>query len=361
MLRFRCLPLALAVCLIALPSYSQQKYVPSPAEAYPVSGDAAVAGKESKDKGSKDKPLPAAEVHNPTLWHNPGRIESLNLFYGQGGKTKMPAEPFTFVDEDTDGTNPKFNVRDARDKKWKVKLGEEARPEVVASRLLWAMGYYVNDDYVVEFANVPGIHLSRGDSEAKKGYIREARFSRKPGGQDKIAIWEWGNNPFKDTREFNGLRVMMALMNNWDLKDVNNSVYMDEKTGQQIFLVNDVGATFGTNGLSWTKARSKGNIDSFRESKFIQRAGDVDVDFATPKQPNVIIGMANPKQYAMRIDLDWIGNHIPREDARWMGQMLGRLSHRQLVDAFRAGHFPRNQVDAYVEVVESRIRELKGL
>ncbi|MBW8747182.1 MAG: hypothetical protein JF584_06420 [Acidobacteria bacterium] len=339
--------------LLSFTAISQQQPATSPAAANPA--QAAV------EKSSKKAPLPVSEIHNPTLWHEPGKIESLDLYAGQGGNDKAPAEPFTFLEEDTDGTNPKFDVRDAMGKKWRVKLGEEARPEVVASRLLWAMGYYVNDDYVLEAAEIPGIKLSRGDDDAKKGHIRQARFSRKPGGQEKIGIWLWGDNPFKGTREFNGLRVMMAVMNNWDLKDENNSVYSDKKSGEQIFLVNDVGATFGTNGLSWTKARSKGNVGSFRESKFITRMGDSDVDFATPKQPNFLIGVANPKRYAMRIDLDWIGNKIPRNDARWMGGMLGRLSHKQLMDAFHAGHFPTDQIDAYVEIVESRIRELTEL
>ena len=31
--------------------------------------------------------------------------------------------------------------------KWRVKLGVEARPETVASRLVWAVGYYANEDY----------------------------------------------------------------------------------------------------------------------------------------------------------------------------------------------------------------------
>ena len=42
----------------------------------------------------------------------------------------------------------------------------------------------------------------------------------------------------------------------------------------------------------------------------------------------------------MRRDLEWIGEKIPISDARWMGTLLKQLSHGQLVDAFRAGHFP---------------------
>ncbi len=337
----------------------------------PVTPDGEKAARKLADKKDKknsednDQPIAAADIHNPVIWHDPGDIVHKDLLNGQGGEKRQPLPPFTFVDEDTSGTNPKFDIRDANGKKWRVKLGEEARPEVVASRLLWAVGYFVNDDYTLENAQVIDIHLKRGgDRITANNRLPDARFSRKPGGEDKIAIWEWKNNPFTGTREFNGLRVMMAVMNNWDLKDVNNSVYTDEKTGQQIFLVNDVGATFGTNGLSFTRARSKGNIDSFRGSKFIQKVIGTEVDFETPKAPKALLlesGGAAFKTYSKRASYDWIGNNIPRKDARWMGDLLGQLSHQQLVDAFRAGNFPSSEVEAYVELVEGRIAELKKL
>ncbi len=317
------------------------------------------------EKDDNDRVLKGGELHHPVLWRDPGNIASLDLFYGQGGKDGQPAPPFTFEAEDMHGTNPKFDARDGNGTKWRVKLGVEARPEVVASRLLWAMGYYVNDDYVLDSADVQGLHLKRGEKFAKRGHIEQARFARRPEGQKKIGIWQWKDNPFLNTREFNGLRVMMAVMNNWDLKDINNAVFREKKSGQDILLVSDVGATFGTNGLSWTVARSKGNIGTFKESKFITRANDRDVDFATPKPPTARLietaGIPETKDYAMRAGFDWIGRNVPRADARWMGSLLGQLSHQQLVDAFRAGHFPPEEIDAYVGIVESRIRELQSL
>lgn len=324
------------------------------------------ADSDTGDKATKDNhaPVNAAELSHPVLWHDPGRIASLDLYYGQGGKDGMPVAPFTFESEDHNGTNPKFDVRDGNGKKWRVKLGVEARPEVVASRLLWATGYFVNDDYVLESAYVSNLHLQRGDSMAKHGHIEDARFARKPTGQKKIGIWKWKENPFSGTREFNGLRVMMAVMNNWDLKDDNNAVFADKKTGSDIFLTSDIGATFGTNGLSWTVARSKGNIGTFKSSKFIERATDTEVDFGTPKPPTAFLietAGLEAKQFAMRKGLDWIGKNIPREDARWIGSLLSQLSHQQLIDAFRAGQFPADQIDAYVDIVESRIHELAAL
>ena len=58
---------------------------------------------------------------------------------------------------------------------------------------------------------------------------------------------------------------------------------------------------------------------------------------------------------------DWIGQDIPREDARWIGSLLGQLSHQQLADAFRAGNFPPESIEQYVSVLEDRIAKLKAL
>jgi hypothetical protein len=337
--------------------------------------DSQTAGEAPESSGKKEKfgkhgktdndaPVNPEELKDPVLWHDPGAIASLDLYYGQGGKRGQPTGPFVFESEDMNGTNPKFDVRDADGRKWRVKLGVEARPEVVASRLLWATGYYVNDDYVLQSADVQELHLRRGASMAKDGHITEARFARKPDGQKKIGIWKWKENPFTGTREFNGLRVMMAVMNNWDLKDENNAVFEDRRTDQDIFLTSDIGATFGTNGLSWTVARSKGNIGTFQESKFIERETDTEVDFATPKPPTALLietGGLGAKDFAMRLGLDWIGKKVPRQDAKWIGSLLSQLSHRQLVDAFRAGHYPPGQIDAYVQIVESRTHELAAL
>jgi hypothetical protein len=318
------------------------------------------SGKAEKHTGNDDKPVDLSRVHKPVLWHDPGQISSLNLFYGQGGEDGQPAPPFHFVSEDMHGTNPKFNARDAHGTKWRVKMGDEAQPEVVASRLLWAVGYFVEDDYVLATADVENLHITRGAALAPGGHIEDARFARKPDDQKKIGIWRWKKNPFLGTKEFNGLRVMMAVMNNWDLKDVNNAVFVDRESRDEIFLTGDIGATFGTNGLSWSKDRSKGDVNTFEKSKFIIHKTDAEVDFATPAAASPLLA-ANVKQYHMRHDLEWIGKGIPIADARWIGSLLKQLSHPQLVDAFRAGHFSQEEIDTFVSVVEGRINELAAL
>ena len=311
-------------------------------------------------KIDNDKPVDSARLQKLALWHDPGPISNLDLLYGQGGKSGEPVPPFKFESEDLHGTNPKFDVRDANHTRWRVKIGDEARPEVVASRLLWAMGYFVNDDYVLPSADIQGLQLTRGATHASDGHIVDARFEKRPENQQKLGTWRWKKNPFNGTKEFNGLRVMMAVMNSWDLKDVNNAVYEGKDSGGDIFLVSDIGSTFGTNGLSWSKARSKGDAETFEKSKFITRKTDTELDFATPAAPS-LIEAPNVKQYQMRRDLEWIGRNIPIADARWIGSLLKQLSHEQLVDAFRAGQFRPDEIKTYVTALESRIHELAAL
>src|SRR5215467_5294876 len=105
----------------------------------------AAAGK----KGSKDQ-TDKKEITGDIpclLWRDPVDIRTRDLYYGPGGKEDEPRSTFTFLKEDRSGTNPKFNIQDQEGVKWKVKLGPEAQPETVASRLVWAAGYFADEDY----------------------------------------------------------------------------------------------------------------------------------------------------------------------------------------------------------------------
>jgi hypothetical protein len=310
-----------------------------------------------------DKSLPGLPAENaPILWLNPTDIASRNLFYGPGGQAHEPHTRFTFIKEDLSGTNPKFDVRDDNGVKWKVKLGPEAKPETVATRLLWAVGYFANEDYFLQELRVESMQpLKRGRKlVAPDGSMRNARLKRYLKGEKKVGRWRWSNNPFKDTREFNGLRVMMALINNWDLKDENNSIYEHEGHPYLHYVVTDLGSSFGTTGLSFPDASSKGNLPAYSHSQFIKSTSTQYVDFNVPTRPN-LFHLVTPKEFISRMHLRWIGHHIPRADARWIGQLLGQLSADQIRDAFRAGGYSREEVERYAQVLERRIGELNRL
>lgn len=305
-----------------------------------------------------------AEITNlsrPVLWRDPGDIRSRNLFYGSGGKAHEPRrEAMAFVKEDLDGTNPKFVVRDSEGVKWKVKLGVEARPEVAASRLVWAAGYFTDDDYFLGELKVEGLpRLKRGwKLVGTGGMVRNVRVKRVPKDREKLGNWRWKDEAVAGTREWNGLRVLLALINDWDLKDENNAIY--EEKGERMYAVSDLGASFGTTGLAMPASRGKGNLESYRHSKFMSKATPERVWLATPSAPGFPY-MFKLHDYAMRLKLRWLGREIPRGDAKWVGELLGRLSDEQIRDAFRAAGYEPEQAVAFAQVVEKRIAELNDL
>jgi hypothetical protein len=320
-------------------------------------------------KGNKDQ-RHKKEItgHIPCLlWRDPVDIRTRNLFYGPGGKEDEPHSRFTFLKEDRSGTNPKFDIQDQDGVKWKVKLGPESRPETVASRLVWAVGYFADEDYFVPVLHVEDmVPLRRGQNlVAPDGSIPNVRLKRSVSGEKAIGEWRWRRNPFVGTREFNGLRVLMALINNWDLKDDNNAIY-EEKHGSNSqspelhYLVKDLGASFGTTGPSWTRPGSRGDLNSYRHSKFITKVTPEYVDFSTPTRP-AILYIFNPKQLIIHLLLHWIGKHIPRSDVHWIGQRLAQLSPDQIREAFRAADYPPDQVEAFAQIVQRRIAELSEL
>jgi hypothetical protein len=291
-----------------------------------------------------------------TLWRQPSDINTRNLLYGPGGQAGQPRAPFTFIEEDRGGTNPKFVVRDSRGVLWKVKLGEEAKPETVATRLLWAVGYFTDVTYYVPRFHVARLpKLSRGEKYVSPGgMIHGARFERS---SKKVDDWSWFDNPFVGTREFDGLRVMMALMNKWDLKQQNNAIY-SAGDRELRYLVSDLGDTFGKTGGDWT--RSKGDLEDYAGSKFIDKATNKEVDLVLNSRPPALYAVAVP-YYVKRTKMEKVGEDIPRSHARWIGQWLAQLSPGQIRDAFRAAGYSPSEVDAYSHKVLERIRQLHML
>jgi len=314
----------------------------------------ATARKHDKEKlGKYARDLPAV------IWRDPGDISALNLFDGVGGAQNAPDPDatFTFLKEVQQGTSPKFDVQDARGVRWRVKLGEEVQAETAATRLLWAAGYFVDEDYYlpqIKVENLPRLH--RGEQFVVGGEIvRNVRLERKTK-IEKLGNWDWFKNPFIGTREFNGLRVMMSLLNNWDLKDINNSVYVIDD--ERRYLVSDVGATFGRTGDPFT--RTKSDLRGYEESKFVEKETPAEIDFTLHSRPFVLAAI-NVPNYDKRVMMEYVTKGVPPSDAKWLGQLLGRLSEQQIRDCFRAAGYSPEQIDGYTREVQKRIAALNSL
>jgi hypothetical protein len=291
------------------------------------------------------------------LWREPHDIQTRNLFDGPGG-AQRPTGRLVFLAEDTGGTKAKILVEDSAGVRWKIKLGSEARPEVVATRLVWAVGYFADENYYLSTVLVEDLpKLQRGGRYVSSdGMIHGARIERDILGDKNQDAWRWFDNPFAGTREWNGLRVMMALINNWDLKSDNNAVRVRQGVARA-FYVSDLGSSFGKPS---GKFPSRDDPEAYAESAFVRSVKEDAVDFSLKACP-LFVKLLYPPCYLKFAKASRVVKDIPLADARWIGELLGRLSNAQLEDAFRAADYTPADVDVLRTALAGRIAQLRSL
>jgi hypothetical protein len=332
---------------------------------------------QSEDQSKKDKKekesqkAEAADKLPAVLWHDPGDIATLDLVNGAGSAAHAPdpQADYTFEKEDMNGTSPKFYVRDANHVEWLVKIGVEAKPETAAARFVWAMGYFTDEDYFLPQIHVTGLqklHRKMAGASLETGTVLHVRLKRQGPNLKKVENWKWLDNPFEDTREFRGLLVLMALINNWDLKESNNKVYVENN--ERHFLVSDLGAAFGRTGwpvgprpILPVPHATKGVLKDYEDSKFIVSSKDGTVKFEMNIATPFFIKDTRHKLFAEYAENAKLEDAIPIEDARWIGQQMARLTPQQIRDAFRTAGYEPEEVEGFAKVVEQRIAELNGL
>lgn len=292
------------------------------------------------------------------LWHNPGHVEALDLAHGPGGKRGEPKPSFTFVEEDHGGTSPKIKVTDANGAKWSVKFGEEVRAENFASRLAWAVGYFVETNYYVASGVAIGAkHLKRAKAWVNpEGQFTAGRFQLRSKEPEflKDFEWAWDDNPFTGSRELNGLRIIMMLTSNWDNKDKsdhssggsNNFVFRahDGPKARLLYEVTDWGATMGKWGN--IMSRSKWNCRDYLE-----------------QTPGFVKGVKDGV-----VEWGYHGKHTNVEtrdirvsDVKWLLQYLGRLTADQIRAGLEGSGATPEEVPCYLDAIRQRIDQLRGI
>ncbi|HKA14783.1 MAG TPA: hypothetical protein VKH41_07185 [Myxococcota bacterium] len=224
-----------------------------------------------------------------------------------------------------------FEVEDARGRRWNAKFGEEVKPEVAASRLLWAIGFHQPPVYYVrnwQIANGP-----------EAGAQPEARF-RLEDGWNKHGEWKWQDNPFTGTREMQGLVVMMAMLNNWDLKTSNNKIYETPGTpSERRYVVKDLGDSFGHSARIFLGTLN--DTEDFAREPFIRRVKHDRVDL-----------------YFRPLLLNWgVDRDIAVDDVLWTCQRLARLRDRQWRDAFRAAGYSEEEGAPFIDRMRAKVKE----
>ncbi len=267
------------------------------------------------------------------IWNAPQDIGQRDLIYGVGGPRQAP-DPnavYTLVKHINHGGSPKIEVRDPSGLKWDVKMGPEAQPEVVASRIVWAVGYHEPLDYYVPVWSL--------DDHGNRQSGPPARFRPKPHWIKKEGDWSWHSNPFIGTQAFRGLVVLMAVLNSSDLKDDNNAVYdlkepIDHAT--RWYAVKDLGASLGETAA---RTMERWDADAFAQAGFVTGVKDGRVLFDYKGRHQEVFSIVTP------------------EDVRWTCALLNRLTDRQWRDAFRAGGYNDDQIDKYVRKMHEKIAQ----
>lgn len=287
------------------------------------------------------------------LWRDPGPIAERDLFWGIGSADRAPRAPFSFVEEDTGGTKPKVVVRDADGVTWSVKFAgrsasdNEVHAEIAATRLAWAFGYLVEEHYYVPEGTIENAKELRraADSIDASGRFRVARFERRPDNIKRTGRhWSLTDNPFKDTKELSGLMMVLALVNNWDTKTSNHSIFQVTNSDGQVedwYVISDWGSSFGRMGpMSLLASRNRWSLEHFREEPFIEGVDHESVN-------------VNHKG-------DVTIHEVPLDHGRWFAGLASQLTGDQVRRAFEASGGSADEVAGFSARVMEKIAELQA-
>jgi len=302
----------------------------------------AIASADCAGRSLRTTPEAGGRTDVSQLWREPEDLESRNLLVGPAASIPKP-EPasFTFIKADASGFSPGYDVRDQTGMEWSIKLGPEAQTEVVASRILWAIGFH----------QVPTYYLTEWNMEGgPDGRPGPGRFRPQVPNAKVVGEWAWNENPFAHTQPFRGLVVANLIINNWDWKTSNNKIYdltNPDGTGERRYIVRDLGASFGKSDAP-VLARvlgariaqgNRNDLKDFEEQGFIKRVT------------------------GNRVEFDYGGIHqnvtdaVTVDDVVWTCRLLARLSDEQWTAAFSAGGYPPDQAARFIAKLKSKIAE----
>jgi hypothetical protein len=270
-------------------------------------------------------------------------LERRDLRAGPPYKSTPPSatSEFTFISSDRAGYSRGYDVRDAEGVEWSIKLGEEAQTEVVASRILWAIGYH----------QLPTFHLTQWRmTGGPGGNPGPGRFRPELSTHKAIGEWSWSRNEFSNRRPFKGLIVANLILNNWDWKTSNNRIYEvtdDAGANSRIYVVRDLGASLGKTSAPaltrWLGTRiaqgSRNDLEHFESQRLIRSVSGDRIEFDYKGIYNDVVATVTP------------------DDVVWATALLSRLSDTQWKDAFTAGGYPADQAARYIAKIKSKIAE----
>ena len=290
------------------------------------------------------------------LWRDPGNVEALDLTGGPGG-TNAPAPPFQFVEEHLTGSQPCVSVTDAAGRRWRVKWGDEVRSENFAVRLAWACGFFAETTYFLASGTIEGA----ADLQRAKNCIGDdCRFADARFELDDPAVrklfeehsWAWNDNPFIGTQQFQGLKILVMLLSDWDTKDRrdvargSNTAIFEHRVGHRQrearYLITDWGGSMGRWGSNIV-TRARWDLEGFEAQtpEFVVGVDEAMVRFGYTGQRTADVATG-----------------ITVSNVAWLYQYLGRVTDVQLEQALRASGASPDETERFTRALRDRINQL---
>jgi len=268
------------------------------------------------------------------LWSAPE--PNRDLFWGIGGRRLAPDPDATYkvLEIKRTGFSLGTTVEGPGNRKWNAKFPPEAPTEIVASRILWGLGYHQPPIYYVGRWNA--------DGAAEPNPQLPARFREsKPDlhGLENGDTWSYYRNPFVGTKELNGLLVLQVMLGNSDLKDAQNAIYTLTEPfegASRWYVARDLGQSFGRTGVL---DAPRGDPNVFEDTPFIKGMAGQSVRFDYRGRHGRLV------------------DHMTAADVRWICEKLQRLTDTQWDDAFRAGGYAPDVGNRFIRRFKQKIEE----
>ena len=308
-----------------------------------AAGASATLGARATDTPSNNDPR-ASVIARSRVW-TPTNVRARDLKAGPQGPGAFPFRATVvcdYSDKKLDGLSPKFVCIVGRDDEVKVKFGGnngEVYGEVLATRLLWALGFGADRMYPVNVicrgcpAELLGIERPNGESRFDPAVIERklAGTEWPPKGNEG---WSWqeldrvdGERGGAPRAHRDALKLLAVFLQHSDTKPEQQRIVCSsqakwprpETCASPLLMISDVGLTFGRANRANANDTTGVNLEAWKQ-------------MPVWKNDSGCVGNL-PKSFTGTLD-DPI---ISEAGRRFLADLLVQLSDHQLHDLFAVG------------------------
>jgi hypothetical protein len=322
----------------------------------------------------------ADAVRNDALRHaqvwRATNVPSMNMRLGPQGKGAFGPNALVecdYVKRDMSGATPKFTCKLPDGDEVKVKYGRdngEVYAEVAATRLLWALGFGADHMYPVR-VKCKGCPLEDAEAalSADDTYFEAAAIERKMPGREiedsKGPGWSWAELDNVDPERGgaplahrDALKLLAVMLQHSDSKREQQRLICvspgapSTRCARSFMLISDLGRTFGKATLSNADKPTSVNLKEWDDVPIWQEPVGCRAHIS--------------KSFSGTLDKPMISE----PGRRFLAQLLGRLTDRQLRDLFTVARFPMRagaaegdeaaEVDAWMAAFKKKVAQISS-